>query len=138
MPPRAKQYAKSMSEDAIDGWSSLTDWFGYSPNFHDAEVVSIDLRREPAPSLLRVHAWRTNADVDANGVFRLDRHAIVTFTISGITALRLDAWNHQNVLWELWVTQAEDGYTLHMPSSYGMEGEISAKMISVSIEPREA
>jgi len=126
-----------MSGVEIEGWSRLTDWFGYSPNFHDAEVVGVDLRREPEPSLIRVHAWRTNADVDASGFFRLDRHATVTFTISGITALRLADWNQQNVLAELWVTQAEDGYTLHIPSSYGLEGEVSAKRISVSVEPRE-
>lgn len=127
-----------MSGPEIGGWSSLIDWFGHSPNFHDAEVVSVDLRREPEPSAIRVHAWRANADVDANGFFRLDRHATVTFTISGITALRLDAWNHQNVLAELWITGVEGEYTLHMPSSYGMEGEISATAISVSVEPREA
>jgi hypothetical protein len=126
-----------MSEAKIEGWSSLIDWFGHSPNFHDAEVVGVDLRREPEPSAIRVHAWRTNADVDANGFFRLDPHATVTFTISGITALRLDSWNHQNVLAELWVTGAEGGYTLHMPTSYGMEGEISAAAISVSVEPRD-
>lgn len=127
-----------MSDTEIEGWSSLIDWFGHSPNFHDAEVVSVDLRREPEPSAIRVHAWRTNADVDANGFFRLDRHATVTFTISGITALRLDEWNHQNVLSQLSVTAAEGEYTLHMPSSYGMEGEISATAISVRVEPREA
>ena len=127
-----------MSDTEIEGWSSLIDWFGHSPNFHDAEVVSVDLRREPEPSAIRVHAWRTNADVDANRVFRRDRHATVTFTISGITTLRLDAWTHQNVLYKLWVSGAEGEYTLHMPSSYGMEGEISATAISVSVEPREA
>jgi hypothetical protein len=127
-----------MSDAEIEGWSDLIDWFGHSPSFHDAEVVSVELRREPEPSVLRVHAWRTNEDLDANGFFRLDRHATVTFTINGITALRLDTWNHQNVLAELWVTSAENGYTLHMPSSYGMEGEISAKAISVTVEPRVA
>jgi hypothetical protein len=127
-----------MIETEIEGWPSLIDWFGHSPNFHDAEVVSVDLRREPEPSVIRVHAWRTNSDVDAKGFFRLDRHATVTFTISGITALRIDAWNHQNVLEELWVTGAKGGYTLHMPTSYGMEGEISGTAMSVSLEPREA
>jgi hypothetical protein len=126
-----------MSELEIEGWSSLIHWFGHSPNFHDAEVVSVDMRREPEPSAIRIHAWRTNSDVDAKGFFRLDRHATVTFTLSGITALRLDAWNQQNVLEELTVTSAEGGYTLHMPSSYGMDGEISAAAISVSVEPRE-
>ena len=116
------QYAFKMMETEIEGWRYLIDWFGHSPNFHDAEVLSVDLRREPEPSVLRVHAWRTNADVDANGFFRLDRHATVTFTIEGITALRLDTWNHQNVLAELRISEAEGAYTLHMPSSYGMEG----------------
>lgn len=126
-----------MSEVEIEGWCRLTDWFGHSPSFHDAEVMSIDLRLEPEPSRLRVHAWRINEDVDANGFFRLDRHATVTFTIRGITALRLEDWSRQNVLAKLWVSRAGDEYILNMPSSVGMEGQISAKMISVDMEAHE-
>jgi hypothetical protein len=123
--------------DDIPGWSALVDWFGYSPNFHDAEVVSIDLRRDPDPSYVRVHVWRTNADVDENGFYRMDRHALATFTILGITASNLRWWNHQNVLAGLSADRTDDGCVLSLGGEYGVDGEIEAVEISVSVEAYE-
>lgn len=120
---------------AIPGWASVVDWFGYSPNFHDAEVVSIDLRRDPEPSVVRVHGWRVNEDLTDSGHFRIDRDALITFTIRGLRSVKLIGWNHQNVLSELWVDQTEKVFVLHLPEIYGVDGAITADEISVSIEP---
>jgi Immunity protein 50 len=119
----------------VPGWSNVIDWFGYSPNFHDAEVTSIDLRRGLEASTIRIHAWRTNRDTTEEGYFRQDRHALITFAIKGITSLKLEGWNHQNVLSELWLDRTADGFVLHLPEIYGLDGKISAADISVSIEP---
>jgi hypothetical protein len=126
-----------MTTDQIDGWNALEEWFGFSPKFHDAEIVSLDLRREPEPSIIKVHAWRTNSDLDANGYYRTDRHAIVSFEITGISEMQLDGWNRQNVLYGMWITSTGESYEVHMPTSYGMEGKIVAKTVRVSVEPRE-
>lgn len=119
----------------VPGWTTVVDWFGYSPNFHDAEVISVELRRHPEASIVCVHAWRTNSDITEEGHFRQDRHALVTFTIKGITSLKIEGWNHQNVLSSLWAGKAEGGYILELPEIYGVDGEIAAADISVSIEP---
>ena len=124
------------SED-IPGWSALVDWFGYDPNFHDAEVVAIDLRRDPDPSLVRVHVWRTNPDVDENGYYRMDRHALATFTIKGITASSLRWWNHQNVLAGLSAGRTDAGCFLSLGGEHGVDGEIEAAEISVSVDAYE-
>jgi len=116
------------------GWAAAVEWFGYSPNFHDAEVISIDLRRDPEPSTVRVHAWRTNTGTHEAGQFQQDQHALVTFTMHSIQTLRLDGWNAQNVLWELSVEQATTGFTLHLPQTYGLDGEITASEMLVAIE----
>ena len=118
----------------VPGWSELIDWFGYSPNFHDAEILSIDLRREPEVSTIRIHVWRTNDDVTPEGFYRLDRHAIATFSLWGIRSLQMEGWNHQNALWELRIDSGAEGFTLHMPTANGLEGEIVAARISVAIE----
>ena len=124
-----------MNEAAnIAGWDAVVEWFGCAPNFHDAEVLSIDLRRDPEPSYVRVHAWRTNADTDVRGYFRRDRHALVTFVIRDIRSLRLEDWNHQNVLSALQVGLSADRYFLSLPTIYGVDGELTALDISVSIE----
>lgn len=127
-----------MNTDQIDGWNVLEEWFGFSPNFHDAEVISLDLRREPEPSIIRVHAWRTNSDLDGKGHYRTDRHAIVSFEITGISEMRLDGWNRQNVLFEMWVTSTEDGFEIYMPASHGVEGKLVAKSVKVSLKPHDA
>jgi hypothetical protein len=123
--------------EAIPGWADVVDWFGYSPKFHDAEVVSIDLRRDPEPSKVRVHGWLTNEDITESGHFRQDRHALVTFTIHGTQSVKLDGWNHQNVLSELSVDREDDCYVLRLPEIFGVDGEIAAKQVSVAVEPFE-
>lgn len=123
-----------MPKTDVPGWSDLVDWFGYSPNFHDAEILSVDLRRDPQASTIRVHVWRTNDDVTPEGFYRQDRHAIATFSLWEISMLQMDGWNHQNVLSELWIVSGDRGLTLHMPTSHGLEAEIEAARISVAIE----
>jgi hypothetical protein len=125
-------------EPEVPGWSSIVEWFGYSPNFHDAEVVSIDLRRPPEPSIVRVHVWRTNSDLTADGTYRQDRHAHAVFNMLGVTALRLQGWNHQNVLSGLWVERDGEAFVLHLPEIYGVDGEIRADKISVALQPLKA
>jgi len=125
-----------MAADQIEGWNALEEWFGYTPNFHDAEIISVDLRRDPAASIIRVHAWRTNEDLDANGYYRTDRHAIVSFEISGISEMHFEGWNHQNALSAMWIDRIKAGYEIHMPTSYGMDGRLVASAVKVSLEPQ--
>lgn len=70
-----------MKNTDIPGWPALEEWFGYSPSFHDAQIVSIDLRRDPEPSFIRIHIWRTNSDVTTDGYYRTDRHILAIFSI---------------------------------------------------------
>jgi hypothetical protein len=121
-------------EQPVPGWSSLVEWLGYSPNFHDAEVVSVNLRRDPEPSEVRIAFSRIGNEIAPDGTYRQDRHAHALFTVKGIKALRLEGWNHQNVLSELWVDKVEGGFVLHLPEIFGVEGEIHAEYISVDVE----
>lgn len=34
-------------------WTPVIKWFGFIPNFHDAEMISMDLRRAPELSTIR-------------------------------------------------------------------------------------
>jgi hypothetical protein len=110
------------------------DWFGFSPTFHDAEIVSFELRREPELSTLKLAFWRTNEELTEAGTYKQDRHAIVVFEIGGIDELRLDGWSRQNVIDELTVEQTRMGFKLVFPQIYGVDGEISARHVVVRIE----
>jgi hypothetical protein len=122
-----------MNSDEL--WGDVIKWFGYQPNFHDAEVESIDLRRGAVPSIVRVHAWRTRESLDESGRFERDLHAIVSFTITGITRLELTDWNHQNVLAGLSVLATPEGYSLVLNGNYGVDGVIIAQKVKIGIEP---
>ena len=80
-------------------------------------------------------AWRTNSDITDQGHYRQDRHALISYALKGITSLTLGGWNHQNVLSELWVDRSEEGYVLYFPEIHGVDGEIAAAEVTVSIEP---
>lgn len=119
-------------------WMPVIQWFGYLPNFHDAEVLSIDLRRGPEPSVIRIDAWRTSNEVDADGYFKRDRRAVVRLYLAGVIQQQLSDWNHQNVLNKLTVSEAEGGWMLALEGTFGLDGYVVAQQISVEIEPQSA
>jgi hypothetical protein len=140
LPSYARRESENLREIMEQGqtnlrWKSVIEWFGYKPNFHDAEVLSIDLRRTPEPSVVRVHVWRTGSVIDETGHFRQDRHAVVSFILKDVVRQELRFWNHQNVLSRLYVGDEQDGPTLTLEAIYGVDGEITAKEISIEIEP---
>jgi hypothetical protein len=120
----------------LPGGTQLEEWFGYSPNFHDAEVISLDLRRGLESSTLKIHAWHTSDEVDEDGYFRRDRHATVSFKFSGIVQLAISDWNHQNVLASLDVTEDSEGYVIALNGTFGVDGRIVAKTLSITVEPK--
>ena len=121
----------TMQRSDAPGWTALTEWFGCRPNFKDAEIVSLDLRRDPEPSVLRVHITRSIA-----GAAPADRseEATARFTLKGISEMQLDDWNCRNVLVELSVDPIPTGYAIHLSSVCGLDGEICAEAVSVTIE----
>ncbi len=125
-----------MAENTADlRWNAVIAWFGYKPNFHDSEVLSIELRRAPEPSVVRVHVWRTRDDTDESGTFCQDRHALVSFVLRDIVRVELRGWNHQNVLSALHVVEEPEGTVLVLEDIYGVEGELVARDILLEVEP---
>ena len=135
--------------DAVSGGADLVRWFGQVPSFHDAEILSLELRRK-GQSFLRLHAWINTGKVGQDGHFVLDRHAIVTFAISGIMDLQLDGFSIQNVIGGLVLRRAPDrperrGYLaldplpqdveLELEPCYGLDGLIRARAVSITFEP---
>ncbi len=121
--------------DAIPGWNDLVAWFGRAPDFHDAEVLSLALRRLPAPSLLRVHTWLTGPGVDAAGYLVHDRPVIVRFVLASISRLELSEWSPQNVLLGLTIAADEPGWRIQLDPSYGLGGSIVAGSLQIELEP---
>ena len=98
-----------MSEDdnigPIEGAGKLLAIFGYWPSFHDAEVLWIRLDRKPAadsdygPTLeALIHAFEMTSEIDPKGYYVLRHHVLVHLRFREVVGLRMEHFNHQNVL----------------------------------------
>ena len=117
----------------VPGAAEITNWFGYWPTFHDAEVVSIELNRS-GTSIIKVHAFATSKRLDPRGHFATQNHAIVSFLLDDIRELQLNGFNHQNVIFRLDLNKHAEGYEIVLVGCYGIEGRIVARRIQVAFE----
>jgi hypothetical protein len=135
--------------DSVPGGADLVRWFGEVPSFHDAEILGLDLRRE-GQSFLRLHGWINTGQVGNRGYCVLDRHAIVTFAMSGIMDLQLAGFGIQNVIGGLVLRRAPDrperrrylaldplpqDVEIELEPCYGLDGLIRARAVSIFFEP---
>ncbi len=135
--------------DAVAGGAELVRWFGQVPTFHDAEILSLHLRRK-GQSVLRLHGWISTGAVGQDGYIVLDRHAIVTFTLADVMDLQLDGFSIQNVISGLILRRAPDrperrGFLaldprpqdieIELEPCYGLDGLIRARSVSITFEP---
>ena len=135
--------------DAVSGGADLVRWFGQVPTFHDAEILCLRLNRE-GQSVLRLHGWINTEEVGPDGYLVLDRHAIVTFILSGVMDLQLDGFSIQNVIGGLVLRRAPDrperrghlaldplpqDIEIELEPCYGLSGLIRARAVSITFEP---
>jgi hypothetical protein len=118
----------------IHGASELHDWFGYWPDFHDAEIISLQLNRKGISSL-RVHAWDTTKEVDEKGHYVMAKHIVVEFIFENISELALNGFSQQNVISGLDIEKIGPGFRVTLGECYGLAGSIEAERISLRITP---
>jgi hypothetical protein len=128
----------------VPGGPELIKWFGDAPSFHDAEILELSLNRS-GTSTLRIHTWRTTGAVNEKGHFVTDKDAIVTFKFQEISALQLDGFSSQNVIFGLHLrrlpaTSATSDteascYEITLEPCYGLHGVICARQLSIALTP---
>jgi hypothetical protein len=87
----AKSHALSSELQSIKGAQELHDWFGFWPDFHDAEVIRFHLNRS-GPSYLAVHTWQMTKRIDSQGFYELEKHVVVEFILDEVSNLSLDGF----------------------------------------------
>ncbi len=95
-------------------WTPVIQWFGFIPDFHDAEVIRwicVQLQSHPQSGWM---LGRTLSEVDERGYFKIDRRAVVCFVLGNIVRQEISDWNHQNVLNKLTVTAEQDGQGIEL------------------------
>jgi len=135
--------------EAAPGGTDLLRWFGRVPSFHDAEILTLHLRRK-GTSVLRLHGWINTGEVGPDGFYILDRHAVVTFELDEVMDLQLDGFSAQNVIGGLSLRRAPDrperqgnlalpplptDIEIELEPCYGLDGLIRARSVSVSFKP---
>jgi hypothetical protein len=121
----------------IDGAQELYDWFGYWPDFHDAEILSLHLNRSGS-SPLAIHTWVLTGEIDERNFYVRTKHVTVEFSLSGISDLNLNGFSIQNVIGDLYIEKASGGFRLTLGPCYGLAGTIVAEKISIRLNPGQA
>jgi Immunity protein 50 len=122
--------------ESIPGAPELYSWFGYWPDFHDAEVVTF--RVDFGSITLVAHTWEMTNRINSAGFYELVKHVTVEFTLDGVTTLNVqDPWEH-SILLSLGINKTDAGVLLDMVSAYGLCGTIEAKKVSLRVTPGKA
>jgi len=119
---------------SITGAQELHDWFGFWPDFHDAEVIRFHLNRS-GPSYLAIHTWEMNKQIDSKGHYELAKHVVVEFILDEVSNLGLDGFSSQNVISSLGVERLKTGFRLVLGPCFGLSGSIEAERLSIRVSP---
>lgn len=123
-----------LAVEDISGAQELFDWFGYWPDFHDAEVLKFHIELGVESSLL-LHTWEMTSTITPEGFYEHRKDVVVEFVLGGVTNLDLqDLWEH-SILLSLLISKTADGFRLELSSAYGLCGTIEAESISLRLKP---
>ena len=134
-------------ESLIKGSEKLLTIFGRWPSFHDAEVIEIQLSRVPAgargnryegPQLLaKFHTWDITNEVDSTGHYVLKHHTLVALRFSDMREIKLEGFNHQNVIFGLTIQLKESNnptdskFHVEFDPSFGVDAIFDCSAIEV-------
>ncbi len=134
-------------ETRIQGSEKLTNIFGYWPDFHDAEVIELhfsrgdmnpDEGRYDLPVLtISIHLWEwANTAEPPGGSVRRHR-TLATLRFADIDNFRMEGFNHQNAIMELFIEHLEraDGlvsyFSVELEPATGMSVSFHCARIEV-------
>ncbi len=94
----------------------VTSVLGSWPSFHDAEVLSVELRRDPEVTVtLTIKAFPYNPSGKPE-------QSLFTLVFKGVEEPSLDGFNHQNALLELTAEREGDRAELTLLGAHGLGG----------------
>lgn len=126
------------SMDKIEDVELLTDIFGKFPTFHDAEVLSFGLYRNPTkllnPYLLScLYVFEMTSKTDLQNEYVLKNKSIVHFRFDKIFNLEAENFNHQNVLEGLTILYDSDEtyFQVNFAAINGLSAKFGCRNIRV-------
>lgn len=133
--------AQRAAVEMLEGGPQMLAYFGFTPSFHDAEILQLDLNRD-RPSIISVQTWKADPGEPSQ----------VEITIGEIIDLQLDGFSIQNVVGDISfrvpAPVREARKNLYTPSDrpaeeveiglgpcYGVEGFIRCLDVSFAVRP---
>ncbi len=119
----------------IPGSEALVAWFGRVPRFHDAELLEISFSGTGA-GLIRVHAWITTDEVDAEGYFVRDRHVTVSLALDGVGTIDCTDFDSvPGIIFDMEIAKVDGGFRIAWSASLGVSGAVTARGLRFTLEP---
>lgn len=144
-PPRLPEPPMSGSETSrptvpgVEGAEAVTAVFGRWPEFHDAEICTVETSSAADRTTVEValHAFVVTREVDARGNYRLDRHTRVTLRFDDCIDVRMKGLKPTQVIFALRLrpnpaAAAPRPFDVTFESSAGADGHLSCRRIAVT------
>lgn len=106
--------------ELILGHEQVVSWFGYWPNFHDAEVHWIKLQQHVplngnGPFIeLMLHTWDFTDQIKIQGFRVTQKHCLIHIRFENCQDIELEGFSYQNVLFGLDFTMDSIGRDKHL------------------------
>jgi hypothetical protein len=121
----------------LENYQIVTDYYGYWPSFHDAEVHSISINRDTVlfddiPDVileLIVHCFQMTETVSEEGHFKLAKHSLIRFEFKQVDDVVLSHFNHQNAIYGLdfsAISPDQTRFKVSIDGAHGLEGSFTA------------
>lgn len=91
----------------IRGAELLISIFGGWPSFHDAEVLRVEFDRNGPQVLASIDVFQFGPEINEEGFYVVRNRVIAELRFSGVESVTASGFNHQNVLFELVIQDAE-------------------------------
>lgn len=98
----------------------VTSVLGAWPSFHDAEILSLELRRKPDATDVTAQLTVKTMPYEPSGK---PKTSLLVFLFKGVDELELFDFNNQNVLYSLTVEREGDKKKLAISPAYGLAGK---------------
>jgi hypothetical protein len=85
----------------------------------------------------RIHTWEMTNELDTRGNYVLKNHTLVTLNFSGVVELKLEGFNHQNVIFGLMIQPKESSeaasseFHVEFDPSFGVDAIFDCSAIEV-------
>jgi hypothetical protein len=128
--------------DRIIGSEKVIAVFGGWPSFHDAQVFEFNLDRRGPDLRALVYVFAMTSEVDSKGFYVLKNQSMLGLRFRGLTDFEADSFNHQNVLFDLHISDISRdrleniNFEVSFDGIHGLDAKFRCGSVEVeSVEP---